>query len=57
MAEDVLRLGVRFGLLMKLLHAGHLPSGLGDLDPVADECGPAVHAEYAGVDPKYQIAP
>ena len=43
-AEDVLRLGVGLGLLMELFDSGHLAPGLGDLDAVAGEDGPAVHA-------------
>ena len=43
-AEDVLRLIVRLGFLMELFDTGHLASGLGDLDAVAGEDGPAVHA-------------
>jgi hypothetical protein len=43
-AEDELRLIVRLGFLMELFDTGHLASGLGDLDAVAGEDGPAVHA-------------
>ena len=41
-AEDVLWFVVGLGFLMELLDTGHLASGLGDLDAVADEDGPAV---------------
>jgi hypothetical protein len=43
-AEDVLRLGVGLGWLMEFLDSGHLAAGLGDLDAVAGEDGPAVDA-------------
>ena len=43
-AEDELRFGVGLGLLMEFLDSGHLAPGLGDLDAVAGEDGPAVDA-------------
>src|ERR1035437_7443590 len=42
---------------MKLLDSGHLPSCLGNLETVADQNGPAVHAHDAGVEPEDQSAP
>jgi hypothetical protein len=57
MAEDVLGLVVGLGLLMELFDGGHLASGLGDLDAIADEDGPAVDAQDAGVEPEEQCAP
>src|ERR1017187_4464571 len=42
---------------MKLLDSGHLPSCLGNLETVADQNGPAVHAQDAGVEPEDQSAP
>jgi hypothetical protein len=57
MAEDVLGLVIGFGLLMELFDCGHLASGLGNLDAVADQDGPAVDAQDAGVEPEDQSAP
>ena len=42
---------------MELLDPGHLPPGLGDLEAVPDEDGPAVHAKDVGVEPEDQTAP
>jgi hypothetical protein len=56
-AEDVLGLVIGFGLLMELFDAGHLASGLGNLNAVADQDGPAVDAQDAGVEPEDQSAP
>jgi hypothetical protein len=42
---------------MELFDSGHLASGLGDLDAVADEDGPAVDAQDARVEPEDQSAP
>src|ERR1022692_722562 len=42
---------------MELFDPGHLASGLGDLDAVGGEDGPAVHAKNAGVGSEEEIAP
>src|SRR6516225_1369021 len=42
---------------MEFLDSGHFASGLGDLDAVGDEDGPAVEAKDAGVDAEDQSAP
>jgi hypothetical protein len=42
---------------MELFDPGHLASGLGDLDAVPDQDGPAVYAQDAGVEPEDQRAP
>ena len=42
---------------MELFDSGHLATGLGDLNAVADEDGPAVDAQDAGVEPEEQGAP
>ena len=39
---------------MELFDSGQLASGFGDLDAVADEDGPAVDAQDAGVEPEEQ---
>ena len=41
---------------MELLYRRHLPPGLGDLDAVPDENGPAVHPKDAGVGAEDQAA-
>jgi hypothetical protein len=56
-AEDVLGLVIGFGLLMELFDSGHLASGFGNLDAVADEDGPAVDTQDTGVEPEDQSAP
>ena len=43
-AEDELRLVIGFRFLMELLDSRHFAAGLGDLDAVGDEDGPAVDA-------------
>src|ERR1035437_6165344 len=42
---------------MEFFDSGHLASGLGDLDSVADQEGLAVHAEEAWVEPEEERAP
>ena len=42
---------------MEFFDSGHLASGLGDLDAVADKDGSAVDAEDAGVEPEEESAP
>jgi hypothetical protein len=42
---------------MELFDPGHLASGLGNLDAVADEDGLAVDAQDAGVEAEDQSAP
>src|ERR1022692_164287 len=42
---------------MEFFDSGHLASGLGDLDAVADEDGLEVDAEEAGVESEDQSAP
>ena len=42
---------------MEFFDTGHFASGLGDLDAIADEDGPAVDAQDAGVEPEDQSAP
>ncbi len=44
MAQDIFGLGVRFGLLMQPLDAGHLPAGLADLESVAHQDAPPIGA-------------
>jgi hypothetical protein len=56
-AEDELRLVIRFGFLMEFLDARHLATGLGNLDAVADQDGPAVDAQDARVEPEEQSTP
>jgi hypothetical protein len=56
-AEDVLGLVIGFGFLMELFDSGHLATGLSDLNTIADEDGPAVDAQDAGVEPEEQSAP
>ena len=56
-AEDVLGLVIGFGFLMKLFDCWHLATGLSDLNAIADEDGPAVDAQDAGVEPEEQSAP
>ena len=55
-AHDVLRLGVRLGLLMKELHAGHLAPFLGILDAVEKQDWPTID-EVNGKEPDYNGEP
>ena len=42
---------------MELFDSGHLASGLGDLDAVADKDGSAVDVQDAGAEAEEQSAP
>jgi hypothetical protein len=42
---------------MELFDSGHLATGLSDLNAIADEDGPAVDAQDAGVEPEEESTP
>src|SRR5215475_7432022 len=54
---DVVRLSVRFRLLMQQFDRRHLAAAIGDLDAVADQDVPAVDAQRLGQQAKYQRGP